>query len=317
MRFRLFAFFFCCLPILSVSIRDGCFVARPLLSAASRRPSKLTCLRREHHDRRTFAILAIQSACRWTAITPIVASFPSAAAESRAPVKPFAPLESLLPAARVKKVVDRSLAILSEIESGASDGKELTIELKGTLLTPQNFTRSPRLEDVPRLPARQYLASYRRRLGELPPLERPGAFLEQRGEIGAWRDLKRREREREGEDEIRAAFNAYTGALTFDAESYAFNAPREVRSRLIREDRLPDAKAVIASDMGVRYLYRNEVLTAMEEARAELAYQLSQEDLDWTELVQLLRRAQKACDSWFHLIDEKDVQEAMYAIENE
>lgn len=242
--------------------------------------------------------------------------------DSRAPpVKPFAPLESLLPAARVKKVIDRSLAIASELESGGAsdDGRELLVEeLKGLILVPQNYTRSPLPSDqVPRRPARQYLESYRRRLGELPALERPGAILEQRGEIDAWRGLKRRERELEAEAEVRAAFNAYTSALTFDAESYRFNALREEKSRLIREDRLPDTKSVIASDMGVRYLYRNEVLTAMEEGRAEFAYQLSigeQQGLSWTELVQLLRRAQKACDSWFQLIDEKDVLEAMDAI---
>jgi hypothetical protein len=82
---------------------------------------------------------------------------------------------------------------------------------------------------------------------------------------------------------------------------------------MIRDDALPDVKSVIASDMGMRYLYRNEVLTNMEDARAELQYQIGQGDgsFDATDLLEILRQAQSSCNKWFSLIDESDVQNAM------
>ena len=54
------------------------------------------------------------------------------------------------------------------------------------------------------------------------------------------------------------------------------NVDRATRSSMIREDRLPDMKQVITSDMGLRMLHRNQVLTAMDEAKVELEYLLKQ-----------------------------------------
>ena len=82
---------------------------------------------------------------------------------------------------------------------------------------------------------------------------------------------------------------------------------------MIRDDALPDVKSVIASDMGMRYLYRNEVLTNMEDARAELQYQLGQDDesFDATDLLEILRQSQSSCDKWFSLIETTDVENAL------
>ncbi len=93
---------------------------------------------------------------------------------------------------------------------------------------------------------------------------------------------------------------------------------------MIREDRIPDVKTVIASDMGLRYLLRNDILTACDDARAELKYQLTKqtdentaEKVDGQELLDLLLIAQSACTKWFDLIDEKNVQEALLIVSRE
>jgi hypothetical protein len=70
---------------------------------------------------------------------------------------------------------------------------------------------------------------------------------------------------------------------------------REERKKMIREDEIPDVTTVIASDMGLRYLLRNEILTALDDARAELKYQMKQIDVDGRDLYDSLLSAQSAC----------------------
>jgi hypothetical protein len=156
-------------------------------------------------------------------------------------------------------------------------------------------------------------------------LEQPGALLIQSGEIGAWRRLKRQERVREETDQIRAALNSYTNDLSFRTDSYIFNESKEMKSKLIREDRLPDVKQVITSDLGLRYLYRNNVLDAMEDARAELSLLLKEADnqidttttIDLNEMQRLLKNADTALNDWFSLIDVNDVRNAQDALRQE
>ena len=85
-----------------------------------------------------------------------------------------------------------------------------------------------------------------------------------------------------------------------------------------------DIAAVIAADLDLRYLYRNQLLTALDDARAEWKYQTQQQQqqqqqssVDWTELVHLLKQAQMACQQWFDFIDERDVQEAIKVVDLE
>lgn len=141
----------------------------------------------------------------------------------------------------------------------------------------------------------------------------------QSGEISAWKRLKRQEYRAEQRDEIRAALNLYTSALNYNAESYLLNVPSAERKQMIRQDRLPDIKQVIQSDMGLRYLYRNELLTAMQQVRDEVDYQLSQPATARTkmDLVPLLESSQSACNEWFSLIDPVDVADAMKAVGKE
>lgn len=225
--------------------------------------------------------------------------------------RPSSPISILLPAVKFRRVLDLAIATVEKASSPSTSSEEQLIALDSLadlLLTPQNYTS--RLSEVPAAPGRQYLEAYQRNRGRLSLLEQPGALLIQNGEIGAWRRLKRQERTREETDEVRAAFNAFTNDLSFRTDRYVFNESQEIKSKLIREDRLPDAKQVITSDLGLRYLYRNNVLDSMEDARAELRLLVkevanttsdTQSPIDLTELQRLLSEADRSLAKWFSL----------------
>jgi len=104
---------------------------------------------------------------------------------------------------------------------------------------------------------------------------------------------------------------------------------------MIRQDRLPNVKQVITADLDLRDLYRNQVLTNVDEARAELRYLMDRwyilyngndrnndndNNLQFVdgesqrELLLLLKNAAVACDEWFGLIAEEDVAAALDAV---
>ena len=68
---------------------------------------------------------------------------------------------------------------------------------------------------------------------------------------------------------------------------------------MIREDRLPSATEVIRSDLDARDLYRNELQTKLDDAKAEHLYQKRVGFEDVSELVGLLKDAKVAVDSFF------------------
>jgi hypothetical protein len=260
--------------------------------------------------------------------------------------KPFAPIEALVPAARVKLTIDRSLQLVLEIQKHPDEvqqNEQREAELERVLLRPQNYLRKGSLVDVasgsgsdsysdtsemvgffPPIfrsekyqPAKAYVDTYERNRRELPLLFQPGAFLVQSGEIDSWRRLKRQEAQKETQDEVRAALNAYTQALSYRADAYLLKVSAQERSQMVRQNKLPDVKQVIASDLGMRYLYRNQLLTSMAEVKAELEYQLRQKvqnkstAIDTTDLMPLLQDAQSACDKWFALIEPDQVSAAL------
>lgn len=243
--------------------------------------------------------------------------------------RPYASNEVLLPAIRVKFAIDDAIQLIHDYEYHNSENVDanstnkynqqqksvLLMKLENILLKPQNYTQALQLQGVPRQPAKQYLESYKPMSGDLPFQ----LYLIKNGDVSTWKDLKRKEKDQERVDEIRAAFNAYTDALSFSGDSYLLNVDSKTKSNMIREDKLPALKQVITSDMGLRYLYRNQILTAMDDAKAELQYQLSigledterSEVLDLKELLNLLTSAQQACGKWLTLIDDRDVEAAI------
>ena len=236
--------------------------------------------------------------------------------------RPFAPIDTLVPATRVRIMIDDALDIarLLCMTEGANK-RQLLVELDALVLQPQNFTRGYQSIDVPRQPAKSYLDSYAQYRNSVSILEKPGALLVQNGEIDTWKRLKRQEKAREDKDEVRAALNFYTSNLNFNPDRYTLTGSKPERSRLIRNDQLPDVKNVIASDMGLRYLLRNEVLTALDDARAELRYQSEElekgNDVDGTELLEILQRTEVSCDKWFGLIAEEDIAAALEIVQKE
>jgi hypothetical protein len=220
----------------------------------------------------------------------------------------------LFPAVRVKLSVDRAIYLTNQLtESSVKNpaaSSAIIEEMINILLKPQNYTKTLKLQGVPKKPADLYTDAYKPMKGDLP-FQR---YLIKNGDISTWKDLKKKEKEQERDNEIRAALNAYTDAISFSSSSYLLNVDKATKSSMVREDRLPDVKQVITSDMGMRYLYRNQVLTAMDDVRAEFEYVLANAHLDGGmdvgELLSLLVLAQKACDQWFELIDPMDVKEA-------
>lgn len=237
--------------------------------------------------------------------------------------KPFAPNEALQPAARVKLSIDRAISLTNQLVND-KEGSTSTvlspafIELERLIIQPQNYVGSFKTQGVPEKPSSLYLKAYQPMAGDLP-LQ---VNLIKNGDVSAWKDLKRIEKEKEKDNEIRRSFNCYTDYLSFSGENYSLNVDRSTRSSMIRNDQLPDVRQVITSDMGMRYLYRNQILTAMDDVRAELEYQIkntessssSSGNIDAEELLNLLKEAQRACNRWFDLIDPNDVKVAIESV---
>ena len=271
------------------------------------------------HSRRFFLM---QSSLIAAILPEYASSIESPPTESRF-IKPYAPLEQLLPAVRVKQRIDRALLVLLANSSSQNRADELQSLLfpppNALLLTSTTSTTTNNKNQLSPI----YRNSYQRTREQVPLLAQPGAWLVQAGEIRAWKTLTANEQNLEQGDEFRAALNTYTNALIFDAESYRWTASPALKKQLIRQDQLPDVTAVIAADLDLRYLYRNQLLTALDDARAEWKYQTQQQQqqqqssVDWTELVHLLKQAQMACQQWFDFIDERDVQEAIKVVDLE
>lgn len=109
---------------------------------------------------------------------------------------------------------------------------------------------------------------------------------------------------------VRSALNMYTSKLRY-GQSYVLTAAPALRKELIRNDALPDVKAVVTADLDLRDLYRNAMHTAVDDVAAELAL-LDRADPD--EVRTLLETATSAADAWFALIDEADVRAAELAL---
>lgn len=240
------------------------------------------------------------------AATSIIFPRVASVAESSGISKPFAPMEALLPAIRVKRFIDKAISL--------ADANDID-NLRDLLLGEQSFTDSPSSKP-PQQPAKAYLEKYKRNRENLSIMQQPGAVLVQQGELMAWRNLKKRESKMSNQDPLRAALNAYTDKLEFSSSEYVLNVSKEARSLMIRQDKLPDVTEVVNSDMGVRYLYRNDLLTSMADARAEFSYQLSHEK-DLSEVRELLINANTALSSWLHLIDKQEVEAALRAVDAE
>jgi hypothetical protein len=261
-------------------------------------------------------------------ISLTVAVQPTLAQESS---KPRAPLENLLPAVRVKLLIDESVELATKAATEKQD-KLMIQQLSSLLLEPHSFLTAQEQSTAKRYLEIDTLSDWTRArqkeaetsrvsavLSNAPPqfdnpLARLNEGFEQWGERRQFGRLQKQQIQLEQSNPMRAAFNAYTNNLVF-GDSYLLNADKATRSRMIRQyDQLPDVTSVIRSDLDLRDLYRNQILTSTDDARAELNYQLEQqekgEEMDLSELIALLKEAQTSCNKWFEFVDENDLKEA-------
>jgi hypothetical protein len=272
--------------------------------------------------------------------------------------KPYTPyLENLLPACRVRLYIDNLLVLARDIQNSPrqeQDADQLWDDLEYQLIqSPPQFMTN---DDI--VSSKGYVVASQRTKTpssgppiivspDIVPSSRTtntvyamDQMLQTWGGKQQWSILKKRQSDLERTDLIRAALNAYTNNLVFGADAYIFTGTPEERKRRIRNDSLPDVTTVIRSDLDLRDLYRNQVLTAMEDAKAEFQYQLQTRTKDilqdrensnhhfndkddknlngnLDELVEILQQAQQSCSDWFRFVPEDDVQMAMEVVKKE
>jgi len=129
-------------------------------------------------------------------------------------------------------------------------------------------------------------------------------------------------------DLVRASMNLYTANLNYGAiisnnankdgknnnpaDVYEVTDPSWKRAYIRANDGLPSVEKVVAADLDVRDLLRNQVQLKLDDASAEW-YNKSNDDCDMQEFRALLQEAAASFDLWLDKIADKDVQEALQA----
>lgn len=310
-----------------------------------------------HHSRRCIlksqfaALLTISGLSSKTAVAATEDTYrrpdsenelaPTSSPMRRQPQKPFAPPAALLPATRVKLLIDQSLVLLEDILASENSSLEenkkkqkqqdviLSLQrnllLQQTYMLPLNGTSKNLSEDVKDIllksNSKLYDDTYNNIIKSASPQDVPYLLLVKAGEQREIKILKQRQKYLEKQNAIREAFNFYTKQLQFDTEYYVLNASPSEKKKMIRNDALPDIKSVIVSDLDLRDLVRNQVLDAVDDSKAELMYQMKQYDdtgiFDGSELKICLLRAQDMINQWFDFISSNDVAVAIETVAKE
>lgn len=194
-------------------------------------------------------------------------------------MRPYAPMEALIPATQKRLLLKQCLDLskdLVEKQRDGSDGEAVQSQLKQVLPPPGH-----------------------------PVFQKPVLSMSRRYKMDQ-QVLKTLGGNDLSGLSMRAAMNLYTANLKF-GESYVLTASDEDKKKFIRKyNQLPGVNQVIASDLDLRDLYRNQVQTKIEDAQAELYSEQS----DAVELYILLGEADEACRQWFALISDGDVEAA-------
>ena len=239
--------------------------------------------------------------------------------------KPYAPVETLLPALRLKGWVDQAYALSRQLADTEPDQKDQQYQLLKQMndvlsVSPKLFLDGNKIPKRTSRPTAQLTtgissankSNYKDLRSDLSIPDKMAAMLNQADVERQWGMLQYAESKREQSNEFRLAFNFYTQSLVF-GDSYQLTASKEDKKRMIRNDELPSLTAVITSDLDLRDLYRNQFLTSIEDSKAEVAYQVKQipEDIDRADSIQLMADAHTACQNWFDLIATVDIDEAL------
>jgi hypothetical protein len=236
--------------------------------------------------------------------------------------KPFAPPEALLPATRLKLWFDGIYTLSCNLSKTNDQNERHEIVLKMNSI----FSDRPKLFFSEKIgkrtitPTAQLSTSVSSANKDQYQINRKGmgvgdkvaAMLNQADVERQWGMIQYAESKREETNEMRAAFNFYTRQLSF-GDSYVLTASKEERKKMIRNDELPSLTAVITSDLDRRDLYRNQFLTVIEDAQAEVMYQSKQaiDQVDVLDIINLVNEANVAFENWFLLIAPEDVKFAI------
>jgi hypothetical protein len=246
--------------------------------------------------------------------------------------KPFAPISALLPAARCKLWIDRAHQLSTKLKASTdgNNNQAQTLEEINNVLSnrPKLFIKGEKALKRTNTFSAQITTSvssankeqWQQNRKSLNPIDGVAAMWNQADVERQWGMLQASEAQREQSNDIRAALNYYTQQLEF-GDSYKLTASKEDRKRMIRDDQLPTLTAVITSDLDLRDLYRNQLLTALDDSIAEANYQFKEhqaaQPVDTTDLVGLMDEAYIAASKWFALISAEDLQEAMVIVSSE
>ena len=237
--------------------------------------------------------------------------------------KPYAPVEFLLPATRCKVWIDHAYDVSTQL--AAVEDKKMQVKLLEELHEVLSSRPTLFVGKQKPLGRRPYTISvankdqFQKNREGLSIPNKVAAMYTEAGMKRGWNTQQYRESKREKESDIRAAFNYYSQQLEF-GDSYLLTASKEDRKRMIRNDELPSLTSVISSDLDLRDLYRNQLLTAIEDLIAEVTYQVklsNNENVDLEEIILLAKQTHTACNNWFDLIPKEDIQDALIAVSND
>lgn len=204
------------------------------------------------------------------------------------------PIELLRPATRVKLYIDSAISICQTIKSDKANLNEASLkpiveyllEQEPSFMAPEEEKLSKRYLEIDTSSAWQAARLKEREakgadigIDYTTPYDRFNTAVQQWGDNRAFQILRQKQRGMEGNNRMRAAFNAYNNNLVF-GDFYQLNAQGDAKKALVRNDALPNVNAVVVSDLDLRDLYRNQVLQNVEDAKAEVSYQLKTKEFD-------------------------------------
>jgi hypothetical protein len=242
-----------------------------------------------------------------------------------------APIELLLPATRVKRYIDQATGLCQSLNKNVND-KALAddllhlkhfLEEEPMFMTEEEEKLSKRYLEIKTSAAWQQarLKEREARGAEMgidytTPYDKMNTKIQQWGDNRQFKILRSRQQRLEQSSTIRSALNTYTNNLVF-GDAYKLNIEGDEKKSLVRNDGLPNVNSVVVSDLDLRDLYRNQVLQNMDDAKAEIDYQLKSGDLNVEEIAAFLKQAQSSFQEWFNLIPTSDVEEATTIVAKE
>lgn len=117
-------------------------------------------------------------------------------------------------------------------------------------------------------------------------------------------------------------FDTYTNALQYNPNKLTMHLTKSERKAFIRENEsLFTVSAAITSDLDLRDLHRNEIVTLLQDIAAEIDYLQRQKtctssegttvlECNLSDLTTMIHDLEKECNIWFSFIPEEDVQQA-------